>query len=75
MVIKQFYSENLMDKFKNVVYHNPVLRRLFLGAKDTRWVEGLSNLARAASSVARMGRRRKACPSAIQGRNQRPERD
>ncbi|MDF1551814.1 MAG: coproporphyrinogen-III oxidase family protein [Deferrisomatales bacterium] len=72
-VIKQFYSENLMDKCKNVVYHHPLLRRLFLRAKYTRWVEGLANLARAASGVSKMGRHRKASPRAIQGKKQRPE--
>lgn len=52
-VFKQFYSENLMDRFKNMVYHNALLRRLFLRNKYSRYVEGLSNLVKTAAGVSK----------------------
>lgn len=49
-VFKQFYTENLMDKFKNMVYHNSVLRRMFLKQKYSGYIENLTTVVKRAVS-------------------------
>jgi oxygen-independent coproporphyrinogen-3 oxidase len=43
-VFKEFYSQDYVDRFKNVIYRKKFLKNLFLNKKYTKSVEAISNI-------------------------------
>jgi coproporphyrinogen III oxidase-like Fe-S oxidoreductase len=43
-VFKEFYSQDFVDRFKNVIYSKKHLKNLFLNKKYTKSVEAISNI-------------------------------
>jgi hypothetical protein len=43
-VFKEFYSQDFVDRFKNVIYSKKFLKNLFLNKKYAKSVEAISNI-------------------------------
>jgi hypothetical protein len=52
-VFKEFYSQNYVDRFKNVIYSKKLLKNLFLNKKYTKSVEAISNIVKTMAGSSR----------------------